>query len=110
MEEKHHHNCDCHTHTSLSHTHCSCNSDSNKINKNETKNAKLSKYKDFEFDDNNDFSCDLDPTKICDNCGKCLDAFNTDKDGYVQIQIDKIEKGNSTLHDLYKMYGLDDND
>lgn len=30
--------------------------------------------------------CDLDPLKICDNCGKCLDM----KDG-VSIKIDKIE-------------------
>lgn len=29
--------------------------------------------------------CDLDPTKICDNCGKCLDI----KDDAV-IKIDKI--------------------
>ena len=65
-------------------------------------------YKDFEFDDNTDDSCDLDPSKMCDNCGKCLDIYNTDKDGFVQIQIDKIEKGESSLQDLYKMYGLDE--
>ncbi|MCD8205908.1 MAG: hypothetical protein LUD29_04785 [Clostridia bacterium] len=29
--------------------------------------------------------CDLDPTKVCDNCGKCLDL----KD-YATIKIDKI--------------------
>ncbi len=69
--------------------------------------TKKTKYKDFEFDDNTDDSCDLDPSKICDNCGKCLDIYNTDKDGFVQIQIDRIEKGDSSLQDLYKMYGLD---
>ena len=31
--------------------------------------------------------CDLDPEKICDNCGKCLDF----KDSAV-IKIDRIEK------------------
>ncbi len=30
--------------------------------------------------------CDLDPTKICDNCGKCIDF----KDVY-SIKIDEIE-------------------
>ena len=102
MEEKQHHNCDCHNHAH--HSNCNCSSNSHQNDNNQQK-----KYKDFEFDEETDFSCDLDPSKICDNCGKCLDAFNTDKEGYVQIQIDKIEKGDSTLQDLYKMYGLDDN-
>lgn len=31
--------------------------------------------------------CDLDPNKICDNCGKCIDS-ETD---YAEIKIDKIE-------------------
>lgn len=31
--------------------------------------------------------CDIDPTKICDNCGKCLDGYNRD---YVTFKIDKI--------------------
>ncbi len=30
--------------------------------------------------------CDLDPTKICDNCGKCIE---TDKE-YNEIKIDAI--------------------
>ena len=30
--------------------------------------------------------CDLDPTKICDNCGKCIDMGD-----YYTIKIDKIE-------------------
>ncbi len=32
--------------------------------------------------------CDLDPTKICDNCGKCLENMNLD---YAAIKIDGIE-------------------
>ena len=31
--------------------------------------------------------CDLDPTKICDNCGKCLKM-----EDYYTIKIDGIEK------------------
>lgn len=85
--------------------HCSCGHDhEHEADKSQNK----LKYKDFEFDDNTDDSCDLDSNKICDNCGKCLDIYNTDKDGFVQIQIDKIEKGDSSLQDLYKMYGLDE--
>lgn len=30
-------------------------------------------------------TCDLDPNKVCDNCGKCLEI----KD-YVSIKIDKV--------------------
>ena len=37
--------------------------------------------------------CDLDPNKVCDNCGKCLDIID-----YAVIRIDKIimnyKKGN----------------
>jgi hypothetical protein len=29
--------------------------------------------------------CDLDPKKICDNCGKCLDIKS-----FASIQIDKV--------------------
>lgn len=29
--------------------------------------------------------CDLDPTKLCDNCGKCLESENLD---YAAIKID----------------------
>ena len=40
--------------------------------------------------------CDLDPNKVCDNCGKCLDI----KD-YAVIRIDKIimndKKGNGAV-------------
>jgi len=31
--------------------------------------------------------CDLDPQKVCDNCGKCIE-INAD---YAEIQIDSIE-------------------
>lgn len=34
--------------------------------------------------------CDLDPTKICDNCGKCLEGYNLD---YAAIKIDRVENG-----------------
>ena len=54
--------------------------------------------------------CDLDDNKICDNCGKCLDFFNTDEKGYVTVKVDKIVKEDPTLEDLYKQYGLDDDD
>ena len=57
-----------------------------------------------------DLYCDLDPNKICDNCMMCLDTFNTDEKGYVQIPIEKIDKSNLSLDELYKMYGLDDED
>ena len=39
--------------------------------------------------DNYDDFCELDPTKICDNCFKCL---NVDGD-YVSIKIDEIKTG-----------------
>ena len=55
-----------------------------------------------------DLYCDLEPGKICDNCMMCLDAFNTDEKGYVQIPIEKIDKSNLSLDELYKMYGLDE--
>lgn len=45
------------------------------------------KYKDFsEFNECEDDYCDLDKTKICDNCGKCIE---TDKN-YRIIKITKI--------------------
>lgn len=56
--------------------------------------------------------CDLDPSKICDNCGACLDEFNTDEKGFVKIPIDKIDLTGAepTLDDFYKSMGLDDED
>lgn len=55
--------------------------------------------------------CDIDPNKVCNNCGKCLDEFNTDEKGYVSIKIDKVIAGDDmTLDDLYKQYGLDDDE
>ena len=41
-----------------------------------------------EDDDCVDDTCDLDPNKICDNCGKCIE---TDVN-YKIIKIDKIIK------------------
>ena len=58
--------------------------------------------------DEEDLYCDLDPNKICDNCMMCLDSYNTDEKGFVQIPIDKIDKSNLSLDELYKMYGLDE--
>ena len=64
-----------------------------------------------EFEDIEDLICDLDPNKICDNCMKCLNTFNTDGKGYVSIGIDSVDSNqNLTLNDLYKMYGLDDDE
>lgn len=37
--------------------------------------------------------CDLDPTNICDNCGKCLDI----KD-FATIKIDRIVTDNAKKH------------
>lgn len=37
--------------------------------------------------------CDLDPTKICDNCGKCLEGVNMD---YATIKIDSVETSRSS--------------
>ncbi len=34
--------------------------------------------------------CDLDPTKLCDNCGKCLESINMD---YAAIKIDGFKEG-----------------
>lgn len=36
--------------------------------------------------------CDLDPTKICDNCEKCLDLENKK---YSQLKIDEIVINNN---------------
>ena len=56
--------------------------------------------------------CDLDPNKICDNCGACLDEYNTNEKGFVEIPIDKIDMsgGDPTLEDFYKSMGLEDDD
>lgn len=61
-------------------------------------------------EDLEDLTCDLDPNKICDNCMKCLDTYNTDKEGYVQIKVDKIDTSKLSLEDFYNMYGLDDDE
>ena len=56
--------------------------------------------------------CDLDPSKICDNCGKCLDTYNTNEKGFIEIPIDRIDMsgGEPSLEDFYKQMGLDDED
>ncbi len=56
--------------------------------------------------------CDLDPNKICDNCGACLDQYNTNEKGFIEIPIDKIDTTGAepTLDDFYKSMGLDDED
>ena len=56
--------------------------------------------------------CDLDPSKICDNCGACLDSYNTNEKGFVEIPIDKIDLSGAqpTLDDFYKSMGLEDED
>ena len=68
-------------------------------------------HENEEVENIDDLICDLDPSKICDNCMKCLTTFNTDEKGYVSIGIDGVDASqNITLNDLYKMYGLDDED
>ena len=61
--------------------------------------------------------CDINPEKYCDNCGACLDNYNTDEKGFVSIPIDKIIKDENSdeeydisLEDLLKHYGLDNLD
>ena len=66
-------------------------------------------HEEVESENIDDFVCDLDDSKICDNCMKCLDILNTDSKGYVSIGIDGVDQASGlTLNDLYKMYGLDD--
>lgn len=68
-------------------------------------------YEEDDEYDIEDLVCDLDPNKICDNCMKCIDTFNTDEKGYVSIGIDGVDSSSGlTLQDLYKMYGLDEDD
>ncbi len=43
-------------------------------------------YLNEEIDEETDDTCDLDPNKICDNCGKCIEP---DKN-YKIIKITKI--------------------
>ena len=57
--------------------------------------------------------CDLDPEKICDNCGKCLDSYNTNEKGFLTVPIDKIIMGENSedeLNQLLALYGLDDDE
>ena len=63
--------------------------------------------------------CDLDPTKKCDNCGKCLEEMmpETNKKGFVEIPVefeteadnaDESEDDNLSpeLKDLFAAYGM----
>lgn len=86
-QEKHDNNCHCNNHSQHEHS-CDCHDHS----------------------DDEDDMCDLDPTKVCDNCCRCLDTFNTDEKGYVKINIDKVEKDGLSVEQLYEMYGLDDDE
>ena len=79
------------------HEHCECGHEHHEHSRDE------------EIENIDDLICDLDPSKICDNCMKCINTFNTDAKGYVSIGIDGVDSNkNITLNDLYKMYGLDD--
>ena len=94
MEEKNkkiHQHCDCHDHD------CDCNHEHH--------------HNHEDCDNIDDYICDIDPSKICDNCMQCLNTFNTDGKGYVSIGIDGVDPDTGmTLEDLYKMYGLDDDE
>ena len=62
--------------------------------------------------------CDLDPTKKCDNCGKCLEEMipETNKKGFVEIPVEfETEADNADtddddlspeLKDLFAAYGM----
>lgn len=87
--------------------------ENNELNKNKHSHHHCDCGHDHEHEENieniDDLICDLDPSKICDNCMKCINTFNTDSKGYVSIGIDSVDANqNLTLNDLYRMYGLDD--
>ena len=54
--------------------------------------------------------CDLDPTKVCDNCGKCIGLDHTDKSPeYRAIKVDGIIDETMDPNDyLYDEETLDD--
>ena len=63
--------------------------------------------------------CDLDPSKKCDNCGKCLEEYmpQTDEHGFVTIeaefeqnQQDTEEENDTQLSEIYKYYGYNPDD
>ena len=87
--------------------------ENNELRKNKHSHHHCDCGHDHEHEENieniDDLICDLDPSKICDNCMKCINTFNTDSKGYVSIGIDSGDANqNLTLNDLYRMYGLDD--
>lgn len=59
----------------------------------ENTNNKYDKYKDrlSEYNECENDLCDLDPSKVCDNCGKCIE----DGKNYKIIKITKIVKDES---------------
>lgn len=56
--------------------------------------------------------CDLDPTKVCDNCGKCIGLDHTDKSPeYRAIKVDGIIDETMDPNDyLYDEETLDDSE
>ena len=102
-----HHNCDCNNDKDKYENNCNCTHHHDSQHDCDC-NCNHHDEEHFEEDD----YCDLDDTKICDNCGKCLDEYNTDEKGFVKVKIDKIIKEDSdiSLEDLYKQYGLNDDD
>ena len=119
---EHSHNCSCgkeyvHTHA---HNHCNCEHDDcnceHEHEHNHTpKLVKMCVLEDGVYCTNCGACdiCDLDENKICDNCGKCLDMLNTNDKGFVEIPIDKVlmgETADDELNQIFKLYGLDDDD
>ncbi|MEG1582198.1 MAG: hypothetical protein RR334_03490 [Clostridia bacterium] len=77
---------------------------------NNIKNKKMCELDDTKVCDNcrECEKCDLDPTKICDNCGKCISSYKTDEKGFVTVKVDKVDLTGLKLKDLLSAYGLDD--
>lgn len=53
--------------------------------------------------------CDLDPNKVCDNCGKCLEEYGLpmDEKGFYNFEA-VLDKDSMSLEDMYTAYGLED--
>ena len=57
-------------------------------------------------DDETDDRCDLDPSKICDNCMRCVFAERERESDYAQILIDAVyENGEDPDEDPDSGYG-----
>lgn len=89
-----------------SNSHCNCSNDEDN---NSHCNCSNNPEEIDDYDETDDI-CDLDSTKICDNCCLCLDQYKTDDKGFVKINIDgvQIDKDKMSLEELYKLYGLDE--